>query len=198
MVMINVEPGEMREKLRREKLTQRVDFREADRKKLGSRILEKILEFPAFQKARRIALYADMRGEVPTGGIFRAAAQGGKAVFFPRVDPPGALRFFRVYLDSELREGTFRIPEPVFPWEEKQPEDFDLILIPGVAFDLQGNRLGYGRGFYDRALASTASRKNKAGLAFSFQVVPGIPLCPDDRGVRMDWLFTEERLWQAH
>jgi 5-formyltetrahydrofolate cyclo-ligase len=188
----------MRERLRREKLTQRAEFREADRKELGSRILGKILEFPAFQKARRIALYADMRGEVPTGGILRAAAQGGKAIFYPRVVPPGALRFFRVYLDSELREGTFRIPEPVFSWEEKQPEDFDLILIPGAVFDLQGNRLGYGRGFYDRALAPAASRKNKAGLAFGFQVVPRIPPFPDDRGVKMDWVFTEERFWQAH
>jgi 5-formyltetrahydrofolate cyclo-ligase len=185
---------ELREALRKEHLSRRKGFRETEREKIGSRILEKILDFPEYQKARRIALYADMRGEVPTGGILRAATQGGKAVFYPRVVPPGALRFFRVYLSSELREGTFLIPEPVFPFEERTPEEFDLIFIPGVVFDLQGTRLGYGRGFYDRALAPAASRKSKAGLAFGFQIVPRIPLPPDDRGVAMDWLITEERI----
>ena len=96
--------------------------------------------------------------------------------------------FSRITSMSDLSEGTFRIPEPreIVPFDFEQP----LIVLPGVAFDVTGNRVGYGRGFYDRYLSAHLGLKNCA-VAYDFSVFPQI--LADEWDVRTDCLITEKR-----
>jgi 5-formyltetrahydrofolate cyclo-ligase len=104
------------------------------------------------------------------------------------------VQLFRLEAISELVPGTFGILEPTaelreLPPRQVLPSQIDLALVPGVVFDRQGNRLGYGRGFYDRLLRQLPREVLRVGLAFECQVVEELPVEPHDE--RMDWLVTE-------
>lgn len=189
---------QQRASLRREKLAERQLLSPEEKERLGALLTRNVLEFPLFRAARSIGLFADVRGETPTGGIFRAARAGGKTVCFPRVDSgTKTLRFFPVDDLAELTPGSYRIPEPNGRSGEKKPAVLDVLFVPGVVFDFNGNRLGYGQGYYDRMLAPIKERRNKVGLAFESQIVPRIPIPCGSQDVRMDWMITETRSWEA-
>lgn len=189
---------QQRASLRREKLAERQLLSPEEKEQLGALLTRNVLAFPLFREAQLIGLFADIRGETPTRGIFGAARAQGKTVCFPRVDSDTkTLRFFPVNDLAELTPGSYRIPEPNGRSEEKNPAAFGVLFVPGVVFDLNGNRLGYGQGYYDRMLAPIKERKNKVGLAFESQIVPRIPIPRGSQDVRMDWMITEKRSWEA-
>ena len=124
--------------------------------------------------AEHILLYAPMRGEVDLLSLFEDSS---KCFYFPRVEGVG-LRVFRVESLEDLEKGAFGILEPKLSCEEVEGFELDLIVLPGLAFDVQGNRLGKGRGYYDRFLEKISERKKVStlALAFSFQVVEEVPV----------------------
>lgn len=184
----------LRDQLRKEKLREREQFSIEERTRRGALIIEQVLAFPAYQSAKHIGLFADIRGEVPTGGIFSAARESGKTISYPRVErETKTLRFYRVDDLFELMPGSYQIPEPSGQKIAQSPADFDLIFVPGVVFDPDGNRLGYGQGYYDRLLTPIKRKKNKVGVAFEFQIIPRIPIPKGAKDVRMDWIITERR-----
>lgn len=168
--------------------------------KLSSRVQERFLGSPFYAGARRIALYSSFGNEVLTDEIFAAAARDGKEVFYPRVvpgNPEGSggsarrMRFFRVRSLGELSAGSYELREPPAGNRASDASGLDLIVVPGVAFDEQGGRLGFGKGYYDAALASAPCRK--IALAYEFQVLKiNIPLEPHD--VAVSAIITEERV----
>jgi 5-formyltetrahydrofolate cyclo-ligase len=92
-------------------------------------------------------------------------------------------------LATDIVIGKFGVREPAAACEEIALNQFDLVLVPGVAFDLQGHRLGRGQGFYDRILAEATGIK--CGLAYDFQLLEEIPTEPHD--AKMDFIFTPSR-----
>ncbi|MBE0597980.1 MAG: 5-formyltetrahydrofolate cyclo-ligase [Desulfuromonadales bacterium] len=153
------------------------------------RIQESLVRLPEFLSAHRLALYSPVRNEVFTEEIFRAARQMGKSVAFPRVRSEG-IEFVEVTDRQVMVPGTFGILEP----QSGPPvpvQEIDLIAVPGVAFDLKGHRLGFGKGFYDRLLSAPGRRCTLAGLCFEQQLVAALPA--EDHDIRMDLLLTEER-----
>lgn len=180
-----------RETLRRQARATRDGLDEATRRVLSSRIAERVLEMPEFVRAERFLLYAAFRGEVETAGLRAALLARGKVVCLPLAVPETkGMRAVRVDGGVELAPGFQGIPEPRggrdFP-----PEDLDVVVVPGLLFDRQGNRLGYGGGYYDRFLADRAPRALRVGLGFACQVAEGgIPAEPHD--ARLDVLVTEE------
>jgi 5-formyltetrahydrofolate cyclo-ligase len=154
------------------------------------RIQKRLLALPEFREAQRLALYSPVRNEVATEEILRAAREAGKAAAFPRVIGQH-LEFVLVTDASELEPGGFGIPEPrgsaVVPLGS-----LDLLVIPGVAFDLAGHRLGYGKGFYDRVLHDPEERGTLVGLCYEMQLIDSLPAGVHD--VRMDLLVTENRV----
>lgn len=146
-----------------------------------------------FQSAKRLALYAGIRTEVMTDYLFAESVRLGKEVCFPLVVNKQAPRiaFFRVTDSSELSPGIYDIPEPSTGGGEVAPGEFDLIVVPGVAFDKHGARLGYGKGYYDKAL--TGLKCPVAALAFDIQVLDvTIPCEPHD--VKVDMVVTQTRV----
>lgn len=127
--------------------------------------------------------------EVATRPILERAWEEGKNVACPKVQwRPRDLVSFAVTRFDELREGRGGLLEPDPDGADPIEEAFDLILVPGLAFDPAGGRIGYGAGFYDRFLERTGGLK--VALAYSLQVVEVVPVEPHD--VPVDRILTEE------
>jgi 5-formyltetrahydrofolate cyclo-ligase len=143
--------------------------------------------------ARSIGLYYPVRGEVDTRSFFRAFLQAGVKCFFPRVEDRQRMEFLEVRDLAELRMGPFGIAEPhARPGAAVVPE---AVLVPGVAFTPDCHRLGFGAGYFDRAIAdwASASPPRLIGLAYDFQVLPTLPLAGHDR--KLDFVVSEERVY---
>lgn len=158
-------------------------------------VTDGVTRLPRFTAAREILAYLPIRGEAdPTALVEAVLARGGR-LLLPRCrkDRPGELDLGCVSCLADVAPGSFGIPEPR-PDLCRPPGDFspDVILVPGLAFDAGGVRLGFGGGYYDRLLAlPMAAGAYVVGLAYDFQLVPRLPAEPWDRP--MDAVVTELR-----
>ena len=138
---------------------------------------------------RCLAGYAPIRSEIDPSDVLRSVHAAGAAIGLPAVTGPTAIVFRRWEPGEPLIAGRFGTRAPALSAPIVEP---DLILVPVVAFDRSGARLGYGRGYYDRAIAALHSRGRRpplVGLAFSVQEVPRIPR--ESHDIRLDWIVTE-------
>ena len=152
-----------------------------------------VLTLPEYQKADVIYAYVDCKHEVETSDIIRAAWADGKRVAVPKVLGQDMKFFYITSLETDLEEGYFGIREPyeIHPADDKADESHALMLMPGVAFDEERHRIGYGGGFYDRFLEAHPALPHIA-LAFEFQVKESVPfesfdICPEK-------IVTEKRI----
>lgn len=150
-----------------------------------------LIETGEFAAARTVALYAPIHNEVETAQVLHAALASAKVVLFPAVCP-GGLEFRHISNPAAMQRGPFGIPEPDATCPVHSPEEADLIVIPGVAFDLDGERIGYGKGYYDKALHGLEGKGRLVGFCYDFQLVEEIGGEPHD--VRMDLIITERRV----
>lgn len=149
-----------------------------------------------FQKANTIMSFLNFRDEVDTTALAENILESGKRLILPRCAPQGVLIPAEINdLKEDIEPGKWGIREPKKEsLVSVNPEEIDLIIIPGAAFDRQGNRLGYGGGYYDRFLNHLRPEVPKIALAFACQILPEIPLDPYDLSV--DALVTEDGvLW---
>jgi 5-formyltetrahydrofolate cyclo-ligase len=137
---------------------------------------------PEFRRAERVALYAALPGEFPTAELARRIAALGMPLLWPRIAPSGGLEFRRAS-PSELSPGRHGIATPAAGAPLEPLNAGVLWLLPGLAFDRHGGRLGRGGGAYDRALAA-ATGAYPVGLGFALQKVPRVPLEAHDRPLR--------------
>lgn len=172
---------------------------------------QRLMHWPLWQQARSVALYVGVRGELSTNELLQAAWQAKKIVWLPRVRPdaPGLMDFVACGSLKQLRPGPLGLLEPLDSLPGVGPENVaraaqdmdqpgcgvpfapDIALLPGVAFDLAGGRLGYGGGYYDRFLEKSLNCP-RVGLCFEFQLVSSLPLAPWDQ--RVNYICTEERI----
>jgi 5-formyltetrahydrofolate cyclo-ligase len=145
----------------------------------------------SWKNARTVLFYAPVPGEIDVLPLVHSAIKTRKTVAFPRFDAAT-----KQYVACEIKDlhkdlvsGQFGIPEPHDRCAVLTSKQLDLVLVPGVAFDLQGRRLGRGKGYYDQLLAFV--RCTKCGVAFDEQIVPAIPVEPHD--VRLDCILTPTR-----
>ncbi len=165
-------------------------------KLLSIKVQESFVLTPEFKAARSIALYSSFRGEVLTDLIAGQAWKEGKRLAYPKVmgHHPPQLAFFRVGGPDELTPGAYGIMEPGDEARlagETDIGSFDCIVVPGVAFDIFGYRLGYGKGFYDRRLSGASA--TIVALSYGRQVIKeALPF--DSHDVKMDVLVTEREV----
>jgi 5-formyltetrahydrofolate cyclo-ligase len=148
---------------------------------VGALVQERLLATEWFAAARTVALYSPIRGEVPTGAIAARALSEGKQLAYPCVDGE-LLGFFVVTDPLDLEPGAFGVLEPPRRLQLALAA-LDLIVVPGLAFDRQGHRLGYGRGFYDRTLVESRPGCVAVGLAYDFQLTAALPVQKHDRAL---------------
>ncbi len=156
-------------------------------------IMRTLLSRKEFLKADKILIYLSKEGEVGTNDLLGRAFELGKRVCVPVVDResdelciselPGP--------DTSFRLGAFGVREPA---EEDlnfmSPDQIDLVIAPGLAFDRRGGRIGYGKGYYDRLLSRLGSQVPRIALAFDFQVLDAVP--QDESDVQVDAIITEK------
>ncbi|MFO1395795.1 MAG: 5-formyltetrahydrofolate cyclo-ligase [Burkholderiales bacterium] len=164
------------------------------REAASATIAQRIAALPSFAAARCLLLTLPFRSEWDTRPLIAAAHAQGKTVVLPRVDD--AARMLDVHVVRDVERDTapgFRgIPEPAETLPRVELRAIDWVLVPGVAFDVAGRRLGYGGGYYDRLLALLDAHAQRVAGAFDLQVVAAVPAAPHDLVV--DLIVTETRL----
>ncbi len=156
---------------------------------------QRLVTTEQFVGARSLALYSPIRNETATDEIFAIARRQGKQVYYPRVVGEH-LSFVQVDNLGQLVPGSFGIPEPVADLEDNRQVP-ELILVPGLAFDRRGHRLGYGRGFYDRYLARCPDQVVRVGLSYSFQLYDVLSVGAHDQSLDVLVTDTETITWRS-
>ncbi len=183
---------EEKRRLRQQAIAARARLTDAEREEASRRIADRLAALGAFTAARTVAIYAPIGAEVDTSEIVRRALAAGKALAWPRL-PPGRLALEFAACDPDrLVAGPHRTREPPPGAPALPPGEIDLVLVPGVAFDAAGQRLGRGRGHYDATLSAMPRRTARVGLFFEVQRVPGLPREPHD--APLDAIVTEQRV----
>ncbi len=180
--------------IRKEILARRFGLSDGQVSTKSEAICRSLISDGVFTKASVIGLYWPFRKEVLTQPVFRTALAESKRVGFPLVRAEEhAIIYIAVDDPAEMRVGTYGVTEPRFvPDRVIRPEELDLIIIPGVAFDGRGYRIGYGAGYYDRLLTGDAVTATRVATAFDIQIVDQVP--HKDYDQRVDVIFTESRV----
>jgi 5-formyltetrahydrofolate cyclo-ligase len=178
-------------------LTRRDAVDPAVRARFSAAATARVAALRAFREARVALAYASFGSELDTRPLLRRVLDGGRRLVLPRVERAArrlALHEVRD-LDDELRPGTWGIPEPVADrCPAVAPGEIDFVLVPGVAFDPHGGRVGHGGGYYDRLLGAWPRPVPPlVAVAFELQVLPAVPVYPTDR--RVDLVVTELRTY---
>jgi len=164
---------------------------------LSRTICDKFTALPAYAAATTVMWYVDAGSEVRTRHTLPAALTHGKRVVVPWcVVETNQLELFLLEDMSELVEGAYKILEPKadlreLPAKRVRPDELDLVMVPGTAFDPRGGRMGQGKGYYDRLLSNARADAPLVALAFECQIFDEIPVAPHD--VFMDAVLTETR-----
>jgi 5-formyltetrahydrofolate cyclo-ligase len=166
---------------------------QADKDGVSKVIVDRFMGLPEYAAAKTVMFYIDVRDEVRTRHALPEAIQGDKRIVIPYcVD--GELELFHLESMDELDVGMYKILEPkaelrTVASKRLQPEDLDLVMVPGVAFDRNGGRTGHGKGYYDKLLEHARADAPLIALAFECQMFPEIPCGSHD--IYMDNVVTE-------
>lgn len=173
---------------------------QAEKDELSRIICEKFVALPEYAAAKTVMFYVDVRTEVRTRHYLPQALTHGKEIIVPWCNDAGELELFRLKSMDDLSIGMYKILEPkveLRPLPERQVAvaELDLIMVPGVAFDRDGARMGHGKGYYDKLLQHARRDTALVALAFECQMFPLIPMQPHD--IFMDKIITEQAIYQG-
>jgi 5-formyltetrahydrofolate cyclo-ligase len=173
---------------------------QADKDALSQAICAKFMAMPAYGRAKTVMYYIDVRSEVRTRHALPTALTQGKTVVVPWCNDKGELELFRLESMDELAIGMYKILEPkpelrMLPAKQVAATDLDLVMVPGVAFDRRGARMGHGKGYYDKLLQHARPDAPLVALAFECQLFPAIPVAPHD--IFMDAIITEIAIYSG-
>ena len=161
--------------------------KEDDRRRKSEAIRRKVFRLTAFRRAATVCCYVALPYEVQTWRMIEEMLKNGKRVVVPVTQPrTKRLRLSEVRNPrAELIRGAFGVLEPTS--QARYPvrvRDVDLVLVPGLAFDRRGHRLGHGHGYFDRFLARVPKTTPTVGLAFRFQLLDRLPTAAHDHAVQ--------------
>jgi 5-formyltetrahydrofolate cyclo-ligase len=180
--------------LREKLLLIRDSLNPAVKREKDAAVMERLFSLDEFKKASTIMFYASFRSEVDTFQSIKYSLKTGKKIALPKVDKERKrLEIYTIQDLSEVAPGYMGIPEPI-PAIHREVilDEIDIVIMPGAGFDLKGNRLGYGAGYYDGLLSKSKNKITTIALAFEEQIVDNIPAEPHD--VKVDMIVTDKRL----
>lgn len=188
---------QLKKEIRKDLIRKRALMQDEDRIRYDRAILLKVLSLDAFRQAGTVLIHASYNGETDTYGLMDECFKAGKKVACPRCRIDGevpALDFYLISSGDDLIPGYKGIKEPYEDEKLKLSDEEirgSLVIVPMVGYDKEGNRLGYGKGFYDRFLAAFKETKS-VGLAYSCQMVSRLPV--DEFDVRPDTIITDKEV----
>jgi 5-formyltetrahydrofolate cyclo-ligase len=183
--------------IRKEILDTRIGLIKDEVVKRSIRITEKLTSLERFKESKIIMAYMDFKNEVMTGLLTEHCLKLEKTLAFPLIESFQGIKKICAYEPNDhknaLKPGAFGILEPVRQLSRKiDPKEIDMVVVPGVAFDTKGYRIGYGAGYYDVFLKEVKDECFKVGIAFELQVVENIP--KEEHDVSLDAIVTESRV----
>lgn len=186
---------ETKKDIRKKMAALRAAMSEKERAEAGRVIAARLFASSVYQDARTVCCYAAFGREVPTEEIIEESLRRGKRVAVPRVTGKRKMKFALISSMTDLEAGFHDIPEPG-SWCPEIPkcESSMLMIVPGIAFDRSGNRIGYGGGYYDSYLEQADCIK--VGAAFDFQCVEQI--ISEVHDVQVDYIITEKEMIACH
>jgi 5-formyltetrahydrofolate cyclo-ligase len=163
-------------------------------------ICAKFVALPAYERARVVMYYIDVRSEVRTRHDLPQALKQDKKIVVPWCNDQGELELFHLESMDELAIGMYKILEPkaelrLLPAKQIEVRELDLVMVPGVAFDRTGARMGHGKGYYDKLLQHARLDAPLVALAFECQLFPEIPTAAHD--IFMDQIVTEHAIYEG-
>ncbi|HEX4128553.1 MAG TPA: 5-formyltetrahydrofolate cyclo-ligase [Pirellulales bacterium] len=167
---------------------------------LSEAICAKFVALPAYAAARTVMFYVDVRAEVRTRHYLPRVLGHGKRIVVPWCNSDGELELFHLENMDELAIGMYKILEPredlrLLSHKQIGIQELDLVMVPGVAFDRRGARMGHGKGYYDKLLENARPDTPLVALAFECQLFPEIPT--QDHDVFMDKIITEAAVYDG-
>ncbi len=176
--------------IRVEMLTKRLKQLPVIKKQRDVKIIETIESMKKFKEAQNVLFYMPIHGEIDLSELFKKN-KDNKNFILPRVlKKKFELTLYKITSFDDLEEGNFRISEPKTNLEKIEPSMLDFIILPGIAFSIDGHRIGYGQGYFDRLLKKTDCLK--IGVAYEFQIVKNS--LGEDHDVPVEKIITESRV----
>lgn len=171
----------------------------ADKDERSRGIARALREMPEYEAARTLMFYVDLPDEVRTRPLIERALREGRRVVVPYCDGDD-LGLFLLHDLAELAPGVLGIDEPpprlrVLPERQVERAAIDLVVVPGVAFDRDGGRIGQGRGYYDRFLSTLGGRAGFIALAYQCQIFSSVPRGEHD--IQMDAVVSEDNVYRT-
>ena len=185
----------VKEVIRKKMLELRKNMNEEDVKLKSSKIIDTLLKLPSVKNAKNVMVYMSFRNEVNTFELIETLKIQGKKIIAPLCD----MKEIKI-IPSEVNDIEKDFVKSKLGYLEPNKErlravdidDIDVIVVPGVAFDKKGNRIGFGAGFYDRFLKNKSKKTVTVALAYDYQIIDTIP--NDKFDVPLDYIITEKRI----
>jgi len=176
----NSNPSREKARIRLRARSARQSVPDFQRASLSAEACWRLLDLPRVIGVRTALVYSSTPEEIDPVAAVRELRARGVRVVYPRVEGPGVLALHEIDGESELEESFFGILEPHPQAPPVEPHEVDLVIVPGVAFDSHGGRVGYGGGFYDRLL-NRMPHAYTVGICFDGQLVERVPVEPHDK-----------------
>ena len=183
----------LKQSLRKDMRARRAGIATAERRAKDRRIIKNLRHVPVFREARSVFCYVSYLSEADTRPIIEDCIRQNRLLAVPRIMSGDRMIAVRLNDPAELRPDNMGIPAPLSSRAEAGP--FDIAITPGLAFSPAGERLGYGRGYYDRWFARHRVH-TRIALAYEIQLVDRLPTEATDR--RVDMIVTEDRVINTH
>ena len=157
--------------------------------KKENNIFERVISLPIYKQSKKIAIYYSTKDEVDTINLIKYSLKENKEVYLPKVTGKKEMSFYRITsLDKKnFTKSKFGILEPI---EENKTDSIELTIVPGICFDKEKNRLGYGGGFYDTYLQK--NKTYKIGLCYHNNLIDKLP--KEEHDIPMDMIITEKEV----
>ena len=183
-----------KKEIRSDFLEKRRSFSQEQVQEKSALIFEKLFSLEEFSQAKNIGVYVSFKKEVETIKIIEKLLKDGKNIYSPVMDiEKERFSFAKISSLDSMIENKYGVLEPT----EKELVDvskIEVFLVPGAVFDLQGNRIGWGKGYYDKFFGENKTNGTKIGLFFEFQKVEAID--PESFDVKMDFIVTEKQIYK--
>ena len=180
----------LKKRIREEFLQKRRKQSKKDTLDESKKIFSKIIETAEYKKAKNVLVYVSLKDEVQTDALIDDMISKKKNVYVPKTDlKKNVMDAIKLTKKTCFFENKIGISEPV-EGEKAKKSDIDLIIIPAIAFDYWGHRIGFGNGCYDKFLKGSTAFK--LGVGFDFQIIESIPA--EDHDIKVDMIITEKRV----
>lgn len=156
-------------------------------------IINKLIKLEAFKQSNVIMCYMDFNNEVKTKDFINLCFIMGKRVAIPYIKSNSEMVAVEIInIENDVVRGSYGILEPKNNAAEIEPKEIDFVITPGIAFDKEKNRLGYGKGYYDRFLEKVKKNCFKVAIAYDFQILDSIS--KDNHDIPLDMIISEKRI----